>query len=887
MTSYISPGVYTVENDLSAYVSDLSATIVGMVGTAPIGPTNTPTLITSSSSFVSTFGNLDPNHYLGYAALAYLKQGNSLWVTRVAASDAAFAEKAFFLPSGYTPYTGKWDLASQTSSAVTLTLTNDSNNMVTLPSNTFLTNFDVTDTVQNPSGTVYSNGKIGSDLASFYTSSATQKLMLGSLLEVTLGAGKGTKATIIGLPGSSSNVQVTLPISAFPVTNSPATAYAVGSIAINPTATLTSFSGTTDLMTLGIASNGKTIKLVYSSNSALQTTLNPLDLASVSNYISLGSSDYSISWPVYDPAVAGNNAKSMLLLKNILLGLLNLVNNIGTGTLTADAADFKTNAAHDLFGTSVSFGVGSLVSGASRGFKAVTAVLDSANNILQLNLDSLISGVSGVFAYSTAAPAVNTIAITVADQRISGSFSTNMHRPKWALISAGTSYVPTIVKIFSIGETDSSNIAVTLNIDNTNITSTGEQQYTLRIYQRTVALGVVATSTRVNDFQLVESYSGTIETIQSSVTASSRAISMKIDYTTYDTVDYSTGTVVNGLMATDNLSMDFVLRSSTISSGVLSGTANAYGISAYEQIFTSFLVGGSAGSPISNYDIIGDSARATGLYSFSNPEVIDINVLVAPGWSSDPAVGKAMNEICINRADAIAVLDPPFGLNVQNAISFRNNIQNINSSYSALYYPWVLVADSVNKKNVFVPPSGLVVAQYAYNDNVADVFYAPAGRTRGTLSDALATERTLTLGDRDQLSLAHINPIHTEAGYGIYIYGQKTLQTQTTALDRVNVRRLMLKLRKVIATASRVFEFQPGDSTTAYQLKQVAQTVLDQHLKLGAIQSYTVDVGPNVNTPLVLENNELHMQISLVPTKVAEIIVETYNILPQGGITVS
>ena len=151
------------------------------------------------------------------------------------------------------------------------------------------------------------------------------------------------------------------------------------------------------------------------------------------------------------------------------------------------------------------------------------------------------------------------------------------------------------------------------------------------------------------------------------------------------------------------------------------------------------------------------------------------------------------------------------------------------------------------------------------------------------ISNAIATERLLSLGDRDELALYQINPIHNEPGYGIYIRGQQTLQTTTTALDRVNVRRLLLSLRKAIATASKVFEFEPGDTTTAYRLKGVADSYLKQQLRNGAIQSYLIDVGPNVNTPAVLDNNELHMQISLVPTKTAERIIETFTILPQSG----
>ena len=141
----------------------------------------------------------------------------------------------------------------------------------------------------------------------------------------------------------------------------------------------------------------------------------------------------------------------------------------------------------------------------------------------------------------------------------------------------------------------------------------------------------------------------------------------------------------------------------------------------------------------------------------------------------------------------------------------------------------------------------------------------------------------LSQGERDALSLANINPIHNEPGYGIYIRGQYTLQTANTALNRVNVRRMLLHLRKVVATASKVFEFEPADMTTALRLKQVADGLLQAQLYNGAIQSYTIDVGPDVNTPLVFDNNQLAMKVSLIPTKTAEVIVETFTILPQSG----
>ncbi len=905
MSQFISPGVYTLEQDLSAYVSNLSATIVGMVGTSDTGPTNTPVLITSQSDFVNTFGQVNPNHYLGYAAMAYLSQGQMLWVTRVSPSDATKAKSSMVLPASYTPFAGNWTLQSQTATSMTLALTDASTATgaskviafnPTTDATVVIPNFDFTDTT----GISPSINKLGSDLNSFITANQTG-LITGNSFSVTLGAGKGTTATITGLSAGTPLTNgtpvpnVTLPISAFSSLNSPTTATAVGSIGIATVGTFTPPTNLTPMLVFAESANNTPVRLLYSNAGTATTTLAGLTSTTQATVLSTleglltvtSGSVYDIAFPMEAPTSVANNSVNLQLAQAIFNALLTVVN---LAIQPAPATYPKTSVIwSDLRVASTAssiYGVGSIVSGLSRGFSAISALTDSLNNTIQVRLSSLVTGANGTFLYSAQTPAPLTPLI-VADQVISGQFTMGLSRPTWVMSQAGTSWIPTIFKFTTLGEADASDTAITLNINSTNLTSTGLQNYTVRIYERNVSTLISTTSVQVSDFSLVEQYDGTPEIIQSLIAANSRRVALKIDYTTADTVNYTTGIVTHGI-PTDNLTPSFVLATSEINQGVSEGlnyTLNSSG--AYVRVFADFLLGGSAGSSITSSTIIGDGV-STGLYSFANPETLDINLLVAPGWSSDPAVSKAMISICTTRGDAFAIIDPPFGLDVQSVVSYRTTLQNINSSYGAMYYPWVQINDSVNNKNIFVPPSSLVTAQYAYNDQVADVYYAPAGVNRGMLTTALATERTLSLGDRDYLCLNQVNPIHNDASQGIYIKGQYTLQTATTALDRVNVRRLLLKLRKVVATASKTFEFELNDSTTAYRLKQVAETVLEDHLKKGAIQSYTVDVGPSVNTVLSAENNELRMNISLVPTKAAERIIETFIILPQaGGITVS
>lgn len=899
MSTFISPGVYTVERDLSAYVSDLSATIVGMVGTSEKGPTNSPTLITSMREFVEIFGAISPKHYMGYAADAFLKKGKQLWVNRVSSSDAKKALVSFPLPVSYTPYSGNWLLDSQTSSSITLALSNSaSTKLVTLDASTNIPGFDITDST----GEAFANDKVGSDWSSFYAYDSIKEQIKGDTLTITLGAGKGVSAVISDLPGDGTTPKVTLSRSSFLATNSPADAYAVSSIALG-TSTALSTSAPQDLLVLGKYSTTKDIKLVYNpDDAALQTALtNATDYTALEAYISDGSASFAISFPLIPTTAKGatldvtKKSQSLALLNLILSGLLNAVNLSDAGAATAltscpHLSSFRTIMRSGALVTTGFYGVGSIDATTGNtlgGYKAVSTYKNAAGEILEVRLDSLCKGAYGLHTY-TADNAV----IVATSQVIAGEFTTSLSRPTWQMASAGTSFVPTIVKLSTIGDTDKTNIAATLSIDNANILPDGTQSYSLRVYERLQMDGVLVTSTRVADFFLAEQFDGTIETIQSKVAAGSRRIALRIDYSTSDTVNYGNGTVSAGLASADNFCMDFMLRNSDVSDGVLLGSKYVSSYSGYDRAFSAFLSGGHLGSAVSKYDIIGSNGSspgniagaATGLWIFGNPEVIDINVLIAPGWSADPAVAKAMTSLCEGRGDAIALIDCPFGLSVQGVIDYRKKVLNINSSYSAMYYPWILVSDTVNKKDIYLPPTGHVAGQYAYNDQVSDVYYAPAGVNRGMITEALATETILTLGHRDALALSQVNPIHTENNYGIYIKGQMTLQSNTTALDRVNVRRLLLKLRKVISTASKKYEFEPGDSITAYRLKQLAETTLEDHFKKGALQWYNVDVGPNVNTPLVRENNELRMEISLIPTKTAEKIIEIFNILPQGGL---
>lgn len=889
----VSPGIYVIEKDNSVYVSELSSTLAAIVGTAEKGPANAPTLITSAKQYVEVFGNLNPNHYMGYASLAYLKKGAQLWVTRVTPSDAKKAMVTIPVPSGYNTYQGLWELLSVNTTKKTATFqlsdytTSSGRGKVikNLSTNTVIDRFLFNDST----GTRSANGKTGATLQD------AMPYAIGQSIHITLGPGKDYSGVIKNITSATDNdLQVELSTVSFPSNNSPVTAAAMATISgvsIAPPAgtnLITLATNAVDTLTLAAATT--TSENLDTLITSLSSTYEADVLAALETLVAAPVADVTkISWPI----LTSEHFNTNKVLYLILNGLLNVVTST-TGAPSNGAYphlnSFYRNFKYRNFeytpveSTATTSGVGTYTPmGIVSGYSKVTAEYDSLGNVIAIKLTAIPTGVAGTFDYSTQAIAPNS-GLLYTNMVISGSFTTSMHRPLWAMTTAGNQKITTYLKVTGLGEGDLSNTYITLGFNKTRVDSTGTLLYTLKVYERNIAENIALDSVTLQDFSLVEQYDGSLETIKSLVDMSSRRITIRLDYDVNDTYDYFMDTVEPDSTSPEYLSVSPVLYTEDLGDNVVTGvkmTANEDGTAV--KLVTSPLGGGSIGSIVTDEDIIGDSASRTGLYSFANPEETDVNVLLAPGYSSSPSVAKAMVSICESRGDAIAIIDTPFAMTVQEVVNFRKNVLNINSSYGAIYYPWIQVTDSVNKKEIFTPPSGYVAAQYAYNDQIADVHYAPAGRSRGNITDALAAERILTQGDRDVLYTSQINPIHTESSYGIYIKGQRTLQVNSSALDRVNVRRLFLQLRKVVATASAAFEFEPNDTVTAYKLKQIIESVLDARLRSGAIQSYTVDVSAAVNTLTAKENNQLRAEIAIVPTKAAEAIVEVFNILPQGG----
>jgi phage tail sheath protein FI len=207
----------------------------------------------------------------------------------------------------------------------------------------------------------------------------------------------------------------------------------------------------------------------------------------------------------------------------------------------------------------------------------------------------------------------------------------------------------------------------------------------------------------------------------------------------------------------------------------------------------------------------------------------------------------------------------------------------INSSWASVFWPHVQVFDVFSGKDRWYDPAIFAVRQMAFTDNVAETWFAPAGFRRGRLTKPTATEKALNQGDRDALYVNNINPIVNFVPEGITIFGQKTAQRAATALDRINVRRLMIFLRKVLLQTGRQDLFEPNDAFTWDVIKGKAEAVLSDIQARRGIVDFRVICDSTINTPLRVDRNELWCKVLLRPVKTAEWIVFEVNLTSQSA----
>ena len=712
MGVYLSPGVYTVEIDVSQYPSATTTAICGMVGTAVKGTVNSPLYITNPQQFLDTFGNPTPTSYLGYAALAYLEKGNQLYITRVGATVGNDAlTKATKMVVG-----GTQSIETAATSGLYTLVSGDS--------------FDI---IAN-----------GTALQTIYWTS-----------------GGGTAAELATM------------------INQQATGFAASSTGVGA------------------------LSLLSNAVGALST----LEISRIDN------SDFA--FPNITPAiitglvVAGagyiiTNTNKYLSIK--INGGVEVIVTLTTGTRTATQVAGEITAALSPYATAADVA------------DVVVITTNESGSGTSLELQAITSS-----AYTTLGMVIGSVSGT-------------------STIPAGVDNATDILQVNAINEGTWANTLYFSILNNADTT------FNLNVYYGGMQ---------------VEGYQNLLR--GSANAAADNYIEKIIN------VDSQYIRIVDQVL---NAGEPHTVNSYT-TAGLLAGGKNGIvGISDADYI-------GVAWNPTTD--------AATGIQTYADADAININILCTPGISSTGVI-NAMLALCTARADCMTIVDPPYGLTPQQVVDWHNgrgsgNTISFNSSYGALYYDWLEIYDSYNKVNIWVPPSGFLAGVYALNDYVSEPWFAPAGLNRGRILSAIGLRYSPTLGERNLMygNGNSINPIVNFVQDGITVWGQRTLQRTSTALDRVNVRRLMLYLRKVAANFSNFFVFEPNDPDTWRRVRYTFNSFLSDVQSRRGITDYKVICDETINTPVVVDQNMLKVRILIRPTKAAEFIVLEFVIMPQGA----
>jgi hypothetical protein len=295
------------------------------------------------------------------------------------------------------------------------------------------------------------------------------------------------------------------------------------------------------------------------------------------------------------------------------------------------------------------------------------------------------------------------------------------------------------------------------------------------------------------------------------------------------------------------------------------------------------IAGNTQGWDCSSNTATGTVAFRKAINAVSNPDEFDINMLVIPGLIHrlHSSVTTFAKDMCEDRQDTFFVMDASaWGDSIATA---TNAVQSFDSNYVASYYPWVKILNTDKNKPVWVPPSVVLPGVIAFNDQVAAEWFAPAGLNRGGLTSVIEAKTRLTRTERDTLYEGRLNPIATFPGQGVTVFGQKTLQAKPSALDRINVRRLLIAVKKFIASSTRYLVFENNTAATRNRFLSIVNPYLESIQQRQGLYAFRVVMDETNNTPDVIDRNVMVGEIFLQPAKTAEFIVLDFNVLPTGA----
>lgn len=291
------------------------------------------------------------------------------------------------------------------------------------------------------------------------------------------------------------------------------------------------------------------------------------------------------------------------------------------------------------------------------------------------------------------------------------------------------------------------------------------------------------------------------------------------------------------------------------------------------------------GFDVSSVTTSGSLAYIKALNTVKNPGEIDINLVVMPGVTvhNSPGLVQKAIDVVEDREDAMVILDMGlFGQSLSTLVDSAN-LQNIESNYAAVYHPWIKITDIDSNKPVWVPSTVGVAGVYSYSQLYGNPWDSPAGLTRGLIKNASDIEDRLTLDNRNDLQIKRINPLKPETGVGIAVWGQKTLQSAPSALDRVNVRQMLIAVKKFVASTTRYLVFENNTTATRKRFENTIRPYLKTVQEKNGLYDFEVKMDATNNTSDTIDENKLYGALWLKPARTAEYIIIDFNITRTGA----
>lgn len=898
-TIFVSPGVFTREQDFTIFASRIGITRLGVVGKTLKGPAFEPIKIRTTDDYLLRFGSTDPDYPLPYVANSFLAQSNELTVTRVLGSNGFENSPAWLIMADVsTTYSGSTD-GTNGYSGMTFTISNQSavNSFVfTTSADTAMAYGTISATTNgNDIGVAFSANTLGNTVT-------TQDWL--DAINATAFSGLGI--TVAG--ASASDYITSAGTSTWTLTSSDIESK--GSESGSTIAVIRSKRNQIDNTWYFNEESDITIGALTSTLGSfiLSATTGPLTAQTNSGFtVSLDETreDYIVKILSKNPKVI--EGAPQLYVERIYphfareasarLEITGLNPSLAY-TSEASYTDFQNGYTNAVTPWVVSRVIGGDVKNLFR-FQTISDG-DASNNEVKISISNID---------------INNYTFDIIVRRFEDTDATasSTALERWSNLSLREEDANYIAKV--IGTTDETfprkSSFITIDLAPSfprNTVPAGFRGYSLRE-------SGISGSTSPNIYYKTDYLSG------DSTFKTFLGIS-ELGYTNFTTNQVSTRTAIKnleidlfafeggtatGTTTVKGFHMENIADSSQFVSGnenSLTGYTNASGtlVDRNKLKFTLVPAGGFDGWD--KYRTYGElyeeftDAYTANVNSFklaidemANPEVVDINVFATPGvdFSNNNTIVRYALDIIEDRTDAIYVIDSPRLTSgsvkgTPEEVVSRLEATGIDSNYAATYWPWIQIADPNSGKYTYQAPTMMAVQTYALTDNIAAPWFAPAGLNRGLAGpQVIRADIRLNNNQRDTLYQGRVNPIATFVQQGVVIWGQKTLQVRQSALDRINIRRLLLQVRRLVSAASLTLLFEQNDQTLRDQFLAKVEPILLQIQNQRGLTAFKVVMDDSNNTSDTIDRNTLVGKIQLQPTRTAEFIDLTFQVLPTGA----